>query len=326
MTSRRWCFTSFSNEPICQDISSSEEEGTLQHRVRYLIYQQECCPTTSRRHYQGYIEFTQPVRRPHVQRAIAGDTPASVRPARGTAAENRTYCSKEDSRVPGTSPVELGSYAAGGQGTRSDLVSAVNAIRGQRPVDALRTLYEDHTAVMVRYPRGLQGLVNHMASTRVRERPPQVLVCYGPTGSGKTRSVYDNHDLQDVWRAPVANTGHQWFDGYLGQKIALFDDFDGEHPSITVMLQVLDRYPLQVPIKGGFISWYPEIIYITTNISPRRWYKDADSAHRLALLRRITEQRRFVIEPEIERPIRDYFHEHPVYSSEGSSCGATADH
>ena len=179
---------------------------------------------------------------------------------------------------------------------------------------------------MVRYPRGLQGLVNHMASTRVREHPPQVLVCYGPTGSGKTRSVYDNHDLQDVWRAPVANTGHQWFDGYLGQRIALFDDFDGEHPSITVMLQVLDRYPLQVPIKGGFISWYPEIIYITTNISPRRWYKDADSAHRAALLRRITEQRRFVIEPEIERPIRDYFHEHPVYSSEGSSCGATADH
>ena len=91
----------------------------------------------------------------------------------------------------------------------------------------------------------------------------------------------------------MSNTGNQWFDGYYGQSNALFDDFDGQHPSITMMLQILDRYPLQAPVKGGFVNWTPTTIYITTNLPFEEWYPDAHAVHREALRRRVTEFKHF---------------------------------
>ncbi len=149
-------------------------------------------------------------------------------------------------------------------------------------------LYDDHGCVMVKYTRGLTAAINHYTGRKTREGPPDVFVHYGDTGSGKTRAVYDTHDLCDLWRAPVSTNNVQWFDGYMGQKVGLFDDFDGQHPAITVMLQVLDRYPLSVPVKTSHCHWSPAIIYITTNVEFSNWYPAASEIHKKALRRRIT--------------------------------------
>lgn len=77
----------------------------------------------------------------------------------------------------------------------------------------------------------------------------------------------------------------QWFDGYLNQPIVIVDDFRGEYP-LPLLLKLLDRYPMQVPIKGGFVNWCPKKVYITSNIRPDIWYQDSDSASVAALLRR----------------------------------------
>jgi hypothetical protein len=69
----------------------------------------------------------------------------------------------------------------------------------------------------------------------------------------------------------------------------LIDDFNGDEYAITFMLRLLDRYPMQVPVKGGFRQWSPSVILVTSNIHPRDWYADATQAHRDALLRRITD-------------------------------------
>jgi len=36
----------------------------------------------------------------------------------------------------------------------------------------------------------------------------------------------------------------------------------------------LDRYPMRVPVKGGFVNWVPENIYITSSNHPDSTYTD----------------------------------------------------
>jgi hypothetical protein len=78
----------------------------------------------------------------------------------------------------------------------------------------------------------------------------------------------------------------QWFDGYEGQRIVIIDDFRGEYP-LPLLLQLLDRYPMQVPVKGGFSQWCPRKVYITSNIRPWLWYTDSPTESRDALMRRL---------------------------------------
>lgn len=285
MLSRRWCFTSYA-ENICHgDLGGTGH--VLPEHARYAIFQRERCPETGRLHWQGYIEFTGPMRMRKVQRLIC-DERAHMEPARGDRNVCRDYCRKEESRE--SPPVELGEFTRGGQGTRNDIGAVLDVIRREPIIaNAVRILYDDHGPAMVRYPRGIQAAIQHYASRKTREGPPTVFVHIGEPGSGKTRAVYDNHDMHDVWRAPVSTSNVQWFDGYANHPIVLLDDFDGHHPSITVMLQALDRYPLQVPVKGSHVNWVPTTIYITTNIPFKDWYPEAAEVHRRALKRRITE-------------------------------------
>lgn len=112
-----------------------------------------------------------------------------------------------------------------------------------------------------------------------------VIVYYGRTGAGKTRAVYDNlPNPESIYVHP----GGSWFDGYDGQPIVLFDDFGGSEFKLQYFLKLLDRYPMQVPIKGGFVNFCPHEIYITSNLNPNDWYRNANAEHVRAMFRRIT--------------------------------------
>lgn len=112
-----------------------------------------------------------------------------------------------------------------------------------------------------------------------------VIVYWGPTGAGKTRAVYDNLPSPE---SIYVHPGGPWFDGYDSQPIVLFDDFGGSEFKLTYLLKLLDRYPMRVPVKGGFVSWCPQEIYITSNHAPVSWFPNAKEEHVRALMRRIT--------------------------------------
>lgn len=80
-----------------------------------------------------------------------------------------------------------------------------------------------------------------------------------------------------------------WFDGYEGQENVLFDDFHGGVFKLPYLLKLLDRYPMRVPVKGGFVQWKPRRIFITSNIDPDLWFSNANREHVAALNRRFTE-------------------------------------
>lgn len=118
---------------------------------------------------------------------------------------------------------------------------------------------------------------------------PTVTVCYGPPGSGKSRYIYDRFDLGHIWSLPAGRD--IWYDGYYGQPIALLDEFSGKASRLALaqLLRILDRYPIRVPFKGGFIPFVPEQIYVTSNVHPSNWYDYSDRKyHFAALCRRIT--------------------------------------
>jgi len=74
------------------------------------------------------------------------------------------------------------------------------------------------------------------------QRDIKVIVLWGDAGSGKTRFVYDNHKIEDIYKLNVNSNGALWFDGYESQSVLLIDDFNG-WIQYRDLLTILDRYP-----------------------------------------------------------------------------------
>lgn len=270
---RNICFTlNNPTDPIPFDVD----------KMHYLVYQREV-GASGTPHFQGYCEFKKQSTLSTVK-ALLGSNTVHIEPRRGTVAEAVAYCKKDDTRVPGTEPVEFGEPKQ--QGQRTDLEGFKDAVKaGKRK----RDLVDDHFTVLAKYPKFYETL--SMMNRPVRTTDLEVHLLIGETGLGKTRSVYTRHeDESDFWIAPLSN-GTTWYDTYDGHKIVLLDDFAGasNHLTLATLLRLLDRYPVLVPVKGTFTWWLPDIIYVTSNIHPADWYKWDKREHQYkALARRFT--------------------------------------
>lgn len=189
---------------------------------------------------------------------------------------------KEDTRVEG--PWEWGDFTAGGQGARNDLKKFKTAIQSGKRKAAL---IEEHTVMMARYPR----FYNLVKSVSRPKRTNEILVRlnFGATGTGKTRYAFETYP--NIFEIPISN-GTLWFDGYDMHPEVLFDDFCGAASKVALdnILKLLDRYPRQVPVKGEYVWYMPDVIIVTSNIHPRDWYDYSDRREQYqALARRFTE-------------------------------------
>lgn len=140
---------------------------------------------------------------------------------------------------------------------------------------------DNHFTNFLRYQRGI--VAYRFTKDKPRDFATEVHVYWGVTGSGKTKKVFDENS--DVW----VHAEGMWFDGYEGQEHVLFDDFHGGVFKLPYLLKLLDRYPMRVPIKGGFVQWKPKKIFITSNLDPKVWFSNAHPEHVAALERRFTE-------------------------------------
>lgn len=220
-------------------------------------------------HLQGYVYLTKRKRLEQLKRLSRR---CHWEKAKGTPEQNRQYCSKDqDFTEYGVCP--------SGQGRRTDLAAVHEAIKNGCGRDELIEL---HFAVYARYHRFLDRYIQEQQSGR--DWMPENIVYWGKTGTGKTRQVYAYHAREQIYK----HTGERWFDGYRGQPIVLFDDFTGSVFPLHILLQLIDRYPMEVPIKGGFVNWVPKIIYFTSNLDPDTWYSGAHEEHQRALKRRLS--------------------------------------
>lgn len=158
------------------------------------------------------------------------------------------------------------------------------------------------------YCRFRNGLIDIYARRQVEVNKPVPVVrwYYGATGTGKSREAFSlgQQSPDGFWVAPLSL---DWFDGYTGQGVVLFDDFRSKYINakygFSGFLRLLDRYPVSVNIRGQKpVPWVPREILITSNVHPQHCFdwknasgevQERDVEDVQQLLRRITEIRHF---------------------------------
>lgn len=258
--SRAWCFT-WNNPPDNADI-------IIAHLgQQYSIYQLEAGKEGTP-HLQGLLYFASAKSFSAIKSLIPS---THLEPARNVTA-SIAYCSKPEGRL--ADPVEFGQRP--GQGTRSDLQGLAKQLAAN---ESLRTIAADDPANFIKFQRGLTAFANLFHQPRSWEM--EVFVCTGPTGSGKTRFCFDKAPTS-FWKEKG-----EWWDGYSGEEDVIIDEFAMDCP-LTTLLRWLDRYPLRVPIKGGFVQFVAKRVFITSNIRLKDWYPNGLAEHKAALKRRIS--------------------------------------
>lgn len=270
LRSKRWCFT-LNNPTVVEkefiQLSMEElkngESGSL--KLTYLITGKEVVSTE---HLQGYCEVETKASLSSMKSFLKR---AHWEKAKGSPKQASEYCKKDGD-------FEEAGVLSVGQGFRSDLNDIKDLIVEGKNEEFIA---DNFFSKWVVYRKSFQAY----AALKNQERSwsTQVHVFWGKTGTGKTRFVMDQVMDSDFW----SPGDYKWFDGYCGQPIVIIDDFRGEY-QLQMLLKLLDRYPMSVPVKGGFTKWAPKKVYITSNIHPDSWYPLADRYSIAAMFRRFT--------------------------------------
>lgn len=273
---RNWCWTLNRDVDAWAVPTEAGEQGLV-----YCVFQMEVAPDTGRRHLQGYAEFNKPVRMSQAK-AILGLDAAHFEPRRGSRDQARDYCMKHESREDG--PWEFGEWTRAGQGKRTDLMEIADDLKEGNDI---RYIVDNHASSFIRYHRGIKEL--HFELTRQKAttqmRKVRVFTYIGETGAGKTHRVYAWASRLKIQLYKLDVAHHVWWDGYAGERAILIDDFYG-WIKYGNLLNILDRYPLRVEVKGGFLWANWTRIFITSNAHPNQWYKKGMTP---ALRRRLAE-------------------------------------
>lgn len=198
---------------------------------------------------------------------------------RGSRDQARRYCMKKESQV--SKPIEHGTWISG-QGNRADIESIKSMVlEGKDDED----IFIAHPGTWLSFHAGISKIRRIIQRKRVpRWRKLKVIWLYGDTGQGKTRGVFDRHP--DVYRLPLGDQQQLWFDGYDGENVIVFDEFYGQ-VKFNFMLQLLDGYPLRLPVKGDHVYANWTIAYITSQHPPEEVYNNIAPDLKGHLYRRI---------------------------------------
>lgn len=270
--SRFWLFTL--NNPDADelfDLLDAVEEGP---QVSYLVYQLETGEEGTP-HYQGYLELVKG-RQLSFVKSLLPRAHWEMKVAQSTAEQCKAYCTKQEGRLDG--PWEYGSMKVSEQGKRRDLDELQKAMKNglteMQFRDEFFPLWAKHPKLLARYkavepPKPRDDL--------------RVILCYGAPGTGK--STWAHTKYPDAWVAMRS----KWFEGYEGQREAIFDDFDGSWYSFSDFKRYFDHYKCMVEIKGSAVHLECNVMVITSNKLPEKWYKLNNNNDELAVTRRIHE-------------------------------------
>ena len=201
----------------------------LADKVRYLAYALETCPSTGRKHFQAFCYFHNPqCSSKTVGRLFGG---AHAEPMVGSALDSEAYCSKEGELV------ELGEKPS--QGSRSDLSELKREMEDGLSLDSL-VLERPH--LFHQYGRTLSKLEDLILRRRFRTEMTAGIWYWGGTGSGKSHTVFSDFSPDKCY---VKCLDDDWWDGYTGQPVVIFNEFRGEL-KLGRLLELVDKWPCLV--------------------------------------------------------------------------------
>jgi len=252
-------------------ISKSVEDGNF----KYFVCQQER-GVVGTPHLQGYAQRANPTTFEAWKRLIS--IRIHIEASKGTAAQNRTYCTKDSDRIPGTLIIEKGEVPLPGE--RKDLLSLVEAAKDTSK--SIVEVIESDGSNFLRYHKGVQAI--RAAYAPGRNYKTEVYWFYGSTGTGKTRAIFDICGDDAYWKQKSS-----WWCGYdpCTHSDVVIDEYRADFSKFSFLLSLFDRYPLQVEFKGGNCNFRARRIFISSPKSPEESWVSRTEEDLKQLLRRV---------------------------------------
>ncbi len=213
-------------------------------------------------HFQGYAVFANPQGLPGCRRLLQIPT-GHFEIRQGSHSKALAYVFKDETRIPGRDVYFFGEEPSEGQGARSDVYAAKDILdKGGSLLDVA----EENFGLFLRAERSLR--VYHGLLSTHRESEPAAYYFWGLTGTGKSRAAWQFAAAERTYAVPLSAGNNVWFDGYVPgwHRVVIFDDYYHNF-RYSFLLQLLDRYPIQVPTKGGFVKFNAPIVVFTSNIA-----------------------------------------------------------
>lgn len=240
----------------------------LPPKVSYVKGQLERGENTDYVHWQLVAYFPKRVRLGGVKEIFG--TEAHCEPSRSSAAED--YVWKLDTRIEGTQ-FELGTKAV----SRND------------PADWEQVWKDASEGQIISIPADIRIRCYHTLKrirkdyTTPKARPQvRVKVFWGASGTGKSRLAWEEAGEG----AYIKGSTTKWWDGYMGQKRVIVDEFRGQI-AIEHLLKWFDIYPCTVEEKGGQVALEADEFWICSNLPVEAWYPGLDVDSLAALRRRV---------------------------------------
>jgi len=283
---RDWVYTIFGKDgtdtwTLRGNLETLHETAIL--GITFHVFQYEICPTTKRRHIQGFISFESKKRFGTVQKLLPPGV--HLEPRRGSVRAATDYCRKEETRDPahldyqftfGNEPEE-----EPGQGSRTD-IAAIKTLLDNG--GTMKEVADFDFAYYIRCYKGLQHYAN--LKSKPRHHKTKVFCFIGETGTGKSYAV---DAFKDSYWVPPGTGNTVWYDGYEPNyhKTIIFDEFSGSWCKWRELLRITDKYPSLVNIKGGHVDLKPLAMVFTSNYDVENWYNIKKVPDPAPFLRRI---------------------------------------
>lgn len=236
-----------------------DDLNVFQEHVVWAIFGRETCPSTGKKHWQGYIYLIK-------KRTIKGCQKiykCTYIVANGTHQDNYDYCSKEDKE-----PIQFGKMPGsddgahygilGGEIGKQRWIDAETAAKEGRLDDIPRDIFVRH------YSYYKQLSLTYGPKPDNLQKPCGVWI-YGPPGTGKSflaRKWFKNY--YDKMR-------NKWWDGYdpeLNDGIIIEEVSPDDTLFWSHLKRWADIYPFTAEVKNGVRNIRPKYIVVCSNYSP----------------------------------------------------------
>lgn len=152
-------FTSFHTEKVSGELVTPDWEPKY---MEYLVAQVEICPTTKKKHWQGFVTFKDRKKYKPACEHLGLPSTTHAEKLMGTPLQASEYCKKLETRAPDGAMIEEGKLPdeKSGSGRRTDLESAAADLKAGM---SMREMAEYHTAVMIKYYKGMEHVARLLA-------------------------------------------------------------------------------------------------------------------------------------------------------------------
>jgi len=249
---RNWTFTSWDNEPPVFN----------EKVMKYLAYAQETCPTTGKKHWQGFIGFVNDITMGGVIKRLDVGIPPHVEMMRGSIKSNQDYCSKQGAlQAFGTFPR---------QGERKDIEEfRDHIVHNEMTVDDIAI---NAPWMHYQYGRTFDKIEDITMRKKFRNFMTKGTWIWGPTGVGKSHFAFENFDPSTHYVLNINDNG--WWDGYKQQYYVIINEFRGQI-QLSELLDLVDKYPKTVKRRNRepmpFLSRH---VIVTSCHHPQEVYKN----------------------------------------------------